>query len=159
VDAGVLANWAGVVSVWVAIASFWSEKRRERREREYGTYHALDEKYSEYLTLCAARPELDLYFVPHPSPPALDPAQHIAQLAQFEILVSLFERAFLMYQDHPSRVRATQWEGWERCLREWVRRPIFGLLWQRIGSAQFDQEFVAYMTSAHGMPAELKEKG
>ena len=41
VDSGTIANWAGVISLWVAIAAFWSEKRRERREREYGTYHVL----------------------------------------------------------------------------------------------------------------------
>jgi hypothetical protein len=144
----VLANWATVIGVWVAILSYWREKRRERREREYGTYDALDEKYAEYLSLCAARPELDLYVRPLEPAPLLNNMQQIAQLAYFEVLVSLFERAYLMYKDHPTTVRAAQWKGWESYIRQWIQRKLFQKLWGEVGVEQFDSRFVRFVNDA-----------
>ena len=50
----VLGAWASVVQligIPVAIGVYGLNKRRERLDREYGTYHALDDKYIEYLKL------------------------------------------------------------------------------------------------------------
>lgn len=47
-----LSTIVSILGIPIAILVFVNEKRKERRDREYGTYHALDEKYLEYLGLC-----------------------------------------------------------------------------------------------------------
>lgn len=142
-----LADLATVLGIPVAIVIFINEKRQERREREYGTYDALDEKYAEYLRLCMANPELDLFQKPlaHGAT-SLTPEQGVRQMAMFEILVSLLERAFLMYRDQSSEIRRSQWLGWNEYMLDYARHPTFRRLWGEAGE-QFDQEFTAHMSS------------
>lgn len=42
----------------------YREKIRERRDREYGTYNALDDKYVQFLEMCLEHPDLDVFDVP-----------------------------------------------------------------------------------------------
>ena len=68
----ILANIATLLGVPIAIWLFANEKRRERLDREYGTYDALDEKticscissrskWIDYIQLCLEYPDIDLY--------------------------------------------------------------------------------------------------
>lgn len=139
-----LANVAAVLGIPAALFVYIQEKRRERIEREYGTYHALDEKYIEYLGLCLQYPELDMYGLPLEDKAALTPQQAIQQYALFEILVSILERAFLMYRDQSTRVKRTQWSGWQEFIADWCARQNFRALWKLLGEG-YDREFVAYM--------------
>jgi len=153
-----LAEWVKLVSelgtfvsLAIAIALFLttkrkeqSERRKEQSEREYTAYHALDEKYCDYLKLVVERPQLDLYSTPLNTPPNLKPEEQIQESATFEILVCLMERAFLMYRDQPSDLRRAQWNGWDAYIKEWCERANFRRLWRGVGN-QFDARFVAYM--------------
>lgn len=137
-----------LVGIPIAVALFFLEKRRERLDREYGTYNALDDKYIEYLKLCLQYPELNLYYVPmRLQPAALDPTQEIQRLALFEILVSQMERAYLMYFGQPKGFRSEQWRGWSVYIDKWMKRPDFGQLLGSIDSDQYDAAFVDYLTS------------
>jgi hypothetical protein len=144
VNADWLADVATVLGVPTALVVFVNEKRRERRDREYGTYDALDDKYREYLLLCLENPELDLYDVPLDESPELDPPTRIRQAAMFDVLVSLLERAFLMYRDQSSSVKRRQWQGWVEYMEAYADNPTFVRLWDLRGIG-FDVDFVAYM--------------
>lgn len=142
----ILANIATMVGVPIAIVIFVFEKRKERREREYGTYNALDEKYIEFLKLCIEHPEFDLYYYPVKEEIRLSPKQKIQQYAAFEILVSLLERAFLMYRDQSNDVKTTQWNGWNEYMQGYAQRATFRELWLFLGD-QYDIDFIGHMNS------------
>ena len=141
-----LAKIATILGIPLAIILFVNEKSKERREREYGTYDALDDKYIDYLRLCMENPELDLYDIPLEKKIALSPEQKIRQYAMFEILVSLLERAFLMYQDQSSTIKKTQWSGWNEYVHDYARRETFRNLWQTQG-VEYDSDFIQYVNA------------
>ena len=60
----IIAHIAAILGIPLALFLFYDEKRKERRDREYGTYNALDDKYIAFLQLCIEHPELNLYSTP-----------------------------------------------------------------------------------------------
>lgn len=148
-----LADAATVLGIPIAIILFVNEKRRERREREYGTYHALDEKWTDFLKLCMQYPEFDLYDLPLGRKIRLSPEQRIRQFAMFEILLSLLERAFLMYRDQSNRIKKAQWAGWNEYMHDYAERETFRRLWQLRGK-EYDEEFMKHMNAIVASIAE-----
>lgn len=143
-NAELLAQLVTIVGLPIAIFSYVRESRRQRNDRELGTYSSLDDKYIYYMNLCIEHPELNLFHVPLPDRPSYTPEQTVRRYAMFEILVSILERAFLMYSGHPTPARANQWAGWEAYLKFWVGHPDFDALWGMLGG-EFDDRFVAHV--------------
>ncbi len=141
-----LAQLVTLIGVPAAIYVFLEEKRKERREREYGTYHALDEKYLEYLDYCLQHPELNLYHIPLERKHDLTDIQQIQQYAMFDMLISLMERAFLMYRDQSNKIKKAQWDGWNEYMIDWCNRDDFCKLWEICGD-QWDEEFTDHMNA------------
>lgn len=140
-----LADFATVVGVPIALLLYRREKERDRRDKEYGTYHALDEKYLDFLKLCVDRPELRLYPRPRPLGSTAPRALREQQQASFEVLISILERAYLMYTQQRSEIREAQWTGWARFLDRISSEPEFWHLWERIGASEFDGNFAQYV--------------
>jgi len=61
------------------------------------------------------------------------------------IRISIFERAFLMYQRAPSKSKQDQWEGWPEEIKEWLERKNFKAIWAE-HSLYFDKTFVEYFS-------------
>jgi len=139
-----LAKLAQLIGIPVAIVVYGINKRRERLEREYGTYDALDERYIDYLKLCLANPDLDVADVPKKNQKKLTPEQQHRECVPFHILVSIMERAYLMYHDKSDRVRHSQWTGWDEFIREWCQRRNFARSLPLI-VPQFDEGFREYI--------------
>ena len=57
----ILAQFATVLGIPIALLIFYVEKHRERVDREYGTYNALDEKYISFLETHLQWPDLEVY--------------------------------------------------------------------------------------------------
>lgn len=142
-----VANIATFLGIPLAIVLFYNEKRRERRDREYGTYNALDDKYDAFLQLCIEHPELNLYSTPLGSIVTLTPNQRIQQLALFEVLVSLLERGFLMYKDQSTNIKQTQWVGWDSYIKNWCASEVFQELWYAVAAEEYDTDFVTYVSN------------
>jgi hypothetical protein len=130
----------------LAIIVFWDDKRKQRKEREFNTYHSIDEKYIQYLELCVSNPELDLYYLPLETKVKLNAQQKIKQYALFEILVSLMERAYFMYSDGSSDIKKNQWAGWDNYIQVWCKREVFLRIWKLVGK-DFDEKFYAYINA------------
>lgn len=141
-----LSYVATALGVPLAIAAYLRAKSRERREREYAAYHAIDEKYLDYLRMCVEHPQLDLYYLPLEQGADLSAEEKIQQHAMCEILIALLERAFLMYRDQATEIKRAQWEGWNAYMHDWARRPNFRALWPELGE-QFDEDFFRHMSS------------
>lgn len=140
----ILVKIAQLVGIPVGIVVYGLNKRKERLDREYGTYNALDEKYVEYLTLCLEHDDLDVADVPKGRAEPLTPEQRRRELIMFSILLSIMERAYLMYRDESDAARQSQWEGWSAYIVDWSRRPNFASA-APVLSQQFDRRFSEYL--------------
>lgn len=140
-----LTSIVSIIGVPVAIYVYWSNKVNERKEKEYETYHALDEKYYEYIRLCLQYPELDLFYIPLSGKVKLTPQQQIQKLAMFEILISLLERAHVMYSDQSSLIKRVQWNGWQLYIQGWSRRQDFRQIWSTLAPGYYDERFINYV--------------
>ncbi len=134
-----------LVGVPVAIVLFFLNKRRERLEREYGTYNSLDEKYVDYLKICVEHPNLDVFDLPMPDYKPT-PELRWQELQVFAMLFAIPERAYLMYRDKSQVVREAQWVGWEGYMKDWASRQNFRDAWDKL-KGQFDCGFEKYMAS------------
>lgn len=152
-----LAHLVVLIGVPTGLLQFYLKTRKERHDREYGTYNALDEKYLEFQRLCLDKPRLDVFDIPDPKPVDLTPEEKKQELVAFTLLFSIFERSFLMYKDQSKKVRDKQWTGWQDYLVSYCRRENFRQAW-RISGNTFDQEFHDHMTKTlHACTDELAE--
>jgi hypothetical protein len=133
-----------LIGIPVAIGLYVMNNWKERRDREYGTYHALDDKYIDYLKLCLQHPDLDVADLPQKTKSTQGPDRKHRELLMFSILISIMERAYLMYQDKSGKVRKAQWAGWDSYIKGWCTRENF----REVGwglAQEFDTGFVDYL--------------
>lgn len=138
-----------LLGVPIAIFLFYKEKQRERIDREYGTYNALDEKYSDFLKICLDNIELGLYDSLNQTQRELSQDQQIKRDIIYEILVCLFEKAFLMYKSQNKDVKKRQWTGWEAYISDWMEVDSFRSSWNSKLNSQYDEEFLKYMNGVY----------
>ncbi len=114
-----------VVGFPVATAVFIYEKRRERQNDEEELHQRLSDEYVNFLKLVLDNADLQLLRKQGPEQKSTD-EQSERKLAFFGILVSLFERAYLLvYEEKMSKQTKRLWSSWEDYMREWCRREDF----------------------------------
>jgi len=126
-----------------AIIFYLREQKKLRLEREYGTFDALDNKYIEIQQLCIDHPELDVFDTPYDTPPKLDEGQKKQEEAILLIRISIFERAYLMYNGSTSKIKKDQWNGWQDEIKDWLERDNYLTVWKE-HSPYFDHDFTAH---------------
>lgn len=147
-----------IVSIPVFLGGYFINLHKEQVRRDRETYEGLDEKYYAYLQLAAQYAELDVGEFPMASPPRLSAVDLNRQRAIFAILMSLFERAFLLYAVNQSSgtARREQWLGWATYIASFCQRGAFVDAWHAgqalyplgaSGARQstFDQRFSAFL--------------
>lgn len=137
----IISSVISIVGIPIAIWIFYRNKWKEKSDREYQTYNALDDKYIDFLVLCVDNADLDVY---NERKLILTPEQEHKRLVMYEILISIFERAFLMYKDHDSKIKREQWQGWLKYIIEWYEVESFKKAWMKLGD-QWDSKFVDFM--------------
>jgi hypothetical protein len=107
-----------------AIAFFAWEQRKERDNEEEEGYQLLSDAYNDFLQTVLAHPDLHLRTnEPLPDPTA---EQRERMLVVFDMLISLFERAYLVaYKPAMSETERRRWNSWDDYMREWCRREDF----------------------------------
>lgn len=128
----------------LALHQFWKTARREQLDREYGTYNALDEKYIDFQNLCFQNPRLNIFDLQDQQPAELSEEEKKQQLIAFTILFSIFERAYLMYSDQDSDIKARQWTGWRDYIQSYCQRDNFKHAWALSGNT-FDTNYQEFM--------------
>ena len=107
-----------------AILFFAWEQRKERDNEEEEQYQLLSDAYIDFLGVVLANPDLHLRTnepLENPSP-----EQRERMLVIFDMLISLFERAYLVaYKPRMSETEARRWNSWDDYMREWCRRDDF----------------------------------
>ncbi|HZY36203.1 MAG TPA: hypothetical protein VFE53_06115 [Mucilaginibacter sp.] len=133
-----------ILGLPIAFTQYLRTKKKEKRDREYGTYNALDEKYLEFQKLCLEHPYLNIFDIPDKNPGQLDEKQAKEELILLTMLFSIFERAYLLYSDQYSDIKRKQWQGWEDYIQSFCLRENFIRAWEISGNT-FDTDFEAYM--------------
>jgi hypothetical protein len=114
-----------VIGLPLAILVFIYEQRRERDNEEEEIFQRLSDEYREFLKLVLDNADLQL-LRREGAPPVLTPEQKERRQAIFGILISLFERAYLLvYEEKMDKQARRLWQSWEDYMREWVRRTDF----------------------------------
>jgi hypothetical protein len=124
-DAWELASFV-VTALGLPFALFlfvWQE-RKERDNEDEEAYQLLSNAYNDFLKVVLAHPDLQLRSNEPLSDPA--PEQKERMLVIFDMLISLFERAYLVaYKPKMSETEARRWNSWDDYMREWCRREDF----------------------------------
>ncbi len=113
-----------VIGLPLAIAVFFFEQRKERENEEEEVYQLLSDSYQDFLKVALENPDLRLFS--DQTTPSLNDEQKERQLIIFTMLMSLFERAYLLlYEDAMSPNQARRWNSWEDYILEWCHKPHF----------------------------------
>ena len=113
-----------IIGLPLAIVVYVLDRRRDRQTDEEEIYLRLSDEYADFMRLVIENADLRLR---SPTPPTnLSEEQQERKLALFAILVSLFERAYvLVYEEHMSRQQQRLWQSWEDYMHEWSQREDF----------------------------------
>ena len=126
-----------------AIAFFMWEQRKERDNEDEEQYQLLSDAYNDFLRVVLAHPDLQL----RTNEPLADPTpeQRERMLVIFDMLISLFERAYLVaYRQDMSDTERRRWNSWDDYMREWCRREDFHNVLPQLLRGE-DPEFQAYI--------------
>ena len=127
----------------VAILFFAWEQRKERDNEEEEQYQLLSDAYNDFLKVVLEHPDLQLRSnepLENPSP-----EQRERMLVIFDMLISLFERAYLVaYKPDMGEPEARRWNSWDDYMREWCRREDFHNLLPQLLRGE-DPEFQDYI--------------
>ena len=107
-----------------AIVFFAWEQRKERDNEEEEGYQLLSDAYNDFLKVVLANPDLHL----RTNEPLQDPTteQTERMLVIFDMLISLFERAYLVaWKPKMSETEKRRWNSWDDYMREWCHRDDF----------------------------------
>jgi hypothetical protein len=114
-----------VVGLPFALAVFLYEQRRERQNEEEELYQRLSDEYAEFLKIVLQHADLGLMRA-DVDEAALTAEQKERRGVLFELLISIFERAYLLvYEEHMKRQTHRLWMSWEDYMRYWCRRRDF----------------------------------
>src|SRR6188768_4140097 len=114
-----------VIGLPFALLVFIYEQRKERRNEDEEIFQRLSDEYREFLKLVLDNADLHL-LRRESSRLELTEEQKERRLAIFGILISLFERAYLLvYEEKMDKQTRRMWQSWEDYMREWVQRSEF----------------------------------
>jgi hypothetical protein len=133
-----------VVGLPLAIAAYVYEQRRERANEEEEVYQLLSDNYQDFLKVVLENSDLKL-FSPNPREVYLNEEQRERMMLIFGMLISLFERAYLLlYEPGLKNRELRRWRSWEDYMLEWLRRDAFRAQLSELVKGE-DPEFVAYI--------------
>jgi len=133
-----------------AIVVFLYEQKKERDNEDEEVYQLLSDNYQDFLKIALDHPDLHLFTAEQT--PALSEEQREQMLIVFNMLMSLFERAYLLlYSPKMSAQQRRRWLSWEDYMREWCRREDFRALLPALLEGE-DPEFVTYLRQLAAKP-------
>jgi hypothetical protein len=113
-----------VIGLPFAIAIFFYEQRKERENEEEEQYQHLSDAYNGFLKIVLDHADLQLRTHEPLANPT--PEQRERMLVIFDMLISLFERAYLVaWNEDMDATERRRWNSWDDYMREWCRRDDF----------------------------------
>ena len=107
-----------------ALYVYLAEQRKERDNEEDEEYQLLSDAYNDFLKVVLENPDLRLRTLEHVANRTAEQLERMTII--FEMLISLFERAYIVaYRDPMTAEQRRRWSSWEDYMREWCRRRDF----------------------------------
>ena len=133
-----------VVGLPWAIWLYFRDNNRERENEEEEVYLQLSDEYAKFSNVLLQHADLQLVSGSLPDA-VLTPEQRERKKIIYEMLVSLFERAFiLVYEDDMDRQARRRWASWEDYIKFWLVRDDFRALLPELLEGE-DEDFIKYM--------------
>lgn len=133
-------------AIWI----FRLEKMRELEAEEDEIYQKLSDEYSSFLKLLLSNSDLRLISGSLPDR-AMTEDQRERKKIVFEILIAIFERAFIVvYSEKMTERTKRLWSSWEDYIRFWCSRADFTDALPELLRGE-DPQFVEYMRYIEGL--------
>ncbi len=130
-------------AIWI----FLAEQRKEHAGDEEEIYQKLSDEYADFLKLVLENSDLRLRSL---TKPKLSDEQEERKMVLFDLLVSLFERAYILaYEPKMDKQKERRWKSWEDYMVEWCQREDFRDCLPTLLQGE-DEEFVEYITLLAG---------
>lgn len=114
-----------VIGLPFAILVYMLDQRKERQNEEEEVYQKLTDEYADFSKLLLENADLRLMSEEIPDE-SLTAEQLERKKIIFDILISLFERAFiLVYEDDMGAQQRRLWATWDDFIRSWCKREDF----------------------------------
>jgi len=134
-----------VIGLPLAIVVFVVQQRKERLNEALLVYESLSDSYQMFLRV--ALEHADLHLFSKSKTPVLGPEQTERMMVIFTMLVSLFERAYiLIYDERASGIQLRHWNSWNDYMREWCAREDFRDVLDTLLIGE-DADFCSYIRS------------
>lgn len=140
-----------VVGLPFAIWVFVLQQRAERENEEEEAYLHLADAYNDFLKVVLAHSDLQLRTNAALANPT--PEQTERMLVIFDMLVSLFERAYLVaWKPEMSDTEQRRWNSWDDYMHEWCQREDFrnALPFLLRGEDPAFQAYIQRVAAEHG---------
>lgn len=134
-----------VVGLPFAIVVFMIEQRKERLNEDEEIYQKLTDEYADFSRLLLEN--ADLHLMSEVIPDAqLTPEQRERKKIIFDILISLFERAYiLVHEENMSPQTQRLWSTWDDYIHFWCKREDFRSALPYLLEGE-DPEFVRFVS-------------
>lgn len=141
-----LSYVATVIGIPLAIWVFLHEEQKERLSEQEEIYDKLMDHYDDLLVRLFEHPEIDQH-----EAPLADPVQRRQQEILYEMLVTLFERAYILLYGESEKAYKRMWNSWEDYMKFWIAKPNFRAALPTLMLGE-DPGFVAYMAKMTTLP-------
>lgn len=139
----ILGSIAKILGLPVAIFVFWWNFIIARQNEEFEIHDKLSNAYTDFLKQLISNSDLQL--LSDTQHADLNAEQRMRRKALFEILLSIFERAYLLLKrPRMSAQRKRLWYSWEDFIRQWCRRGDFNVILPHLLEGE-DPEFAIYI--------------
>lgn len=133
-----------VIGLPFAILVYVFEQRKERQNEDEEIFQSLSDEYAEFSKLLLKNADLRLMSKITFDQDLTEEQRERKQII-FDLLISLFERAFLLvYEEDMSKQTQRLWATWEDYIRFWCHRPDFRAALPALLEGE-DPDFSEYM--------------
>lgn len=132
-----------IVALPFAVLVWARDQRKELENDEEEQYQHLSDAYNGFLRVVLEHADLQLRAAKPLNNPT--PEQRERMLTIFDMLTSLFERAYLVaHKPAMTADEQRRWNSWDDYMREWIRRDDFHNALPQLLSGE-DPEFQEYI--------------
>jgi hypothetical protein len=128
----------------LAVYEYLKVRKADRQAREYQVYNELDNRLFEYQKLALQYADLDILDLPGKESARAVDKKRKQELIAHAMLFSLFERAYLMFNNQTTVFKDRQWSGWKLFLDELLHRESVQVAWQ-LSKHTYDTDFQSFM--------------
>lgn len=140
-----LSYIATVIGIPLAIVMFMTQEDKERQAEQEEIYDKLMEHYSNIQDKLFEYPEIDQH-----DTEIIDPEAARRQKIVYEMLISLFERAFILLYGETDPAYKRMWNSWNDYIEMWAKRPNFRAALPNMMLGE-DQKFTTFMSKVTGL--------